>query len=151
GHLACPLAVGVRDEQLRHAVEARQRRRVQAPDPPCAYQSDPHARPPALVRSGVVAGRAAGVKRLSVQTYVRSFATLAWLMELTPATIALDRGSPVPLYYQLARVLEQAIEAGTLPVGERLDNEIALAERLALSRATVRSAIGYLVERGLVV
>jgi GntR family transcriptional regulator len=66
-------------------------------------------------------------------------------------TLGLDRTSPVPLYYQLAQELERAIESGTLPVGERLDNEVALADQMGLSRATVRRAIGYLVERGLVV
>jgi DNA-binding GntR family transcriptional regulator len=72
-------------------------------------------------------------------------------VSFTPATLGLDRASPVPLYYQLAQELERAIESGTLPVGERLDNEVALAGQLSLSRATVRRAIGYLVERGLVV
>ncbi|HEY3748205.1 MAG TPA: GntR family transcriptional regulator [Pseudonocardiaceae bacterium] len=67
----------------------------------------------------------------------------------SPASITVDRSSPVPLYYQVAQVLEQAIESGDLAPGERLDNEIALAERLGLSRPTMRRAIQYLVERGL--
>ena len=65
--------------------------------------------------------------------------------------IDLDRSSPVPLYYQVAHVLEQAIESGALPAGTRLDNEIALAEQLGLSRPTMRRAIEYLVDRGLLV
>ena len=48
-------------------------------------------------------------------------------------------------------MLEQAIESGELPPGQRLDNEIALAERLGLSRPTMRRAIQYLVDRGLLV
>jgi DNA-binding GntR family transcriptional regulator len=72
-------------------------------------------------------------------------------VSFSPVTLGLDRASPVPLYYQLAQELERVIESGTLPVGERLDNEVALADQMGLSRATVRRAIGYLVERGLVV
>ncbi|MFJ9823969.1 GntR family transcriptional regulator [Streptomyces sp. NPDC101160] len=63
----------------------------------------------------------------------------------------MDRGSPVPLYFQLARQLETAIENGTLRPGSRLGNEIDLAGRLGLSRPTVRQAIGSLVDKGLLV
>ena len=66
-------------------------------------------------------------------------------------SVPVDRASPVPLYYQVAQVLEQAIESGELPAGSRLENEVALAERLGLSRPTVRRAIAYLVDQGLVV
>jgi len=69
----------------------------------------------------------------------------------SPASITVDRTSPVPLYYQVAQVLEQAIETGELAPGQRLDNEIALAESLGLSRPTMRRAIQYLVERGMLV
>jgi DNA-binding GntR family transcriptional regulator len=69
----------------------------------------------------------------------------------SPASITVDRTSPVPLYYQVAQVLERAIDAGDLVPGERLDNEIALAESLGLSRPTMRRAIQYLVDRGLLV
>jgi DNA-binding GntR family transcriptional regulator len=64
---------------------------------------------------------------------------------------ALDRTSPVPLYFQVAGRLEQLIESGQLPVGGRLQNEVELAERLGVSRPTVRRAIQYLVERGVLV
>jgi DNA-binding GntR family transcriptional regulator len=67
----------------------------------------------------------------------------------TVASIGVDRTSPVPLYYQLAQVLEQAIESGELAPGTLLGNEVALAEQLRLSRQTVRRAIQYLVDRGL--
>jgi DNA-binding GntR family transcriptional regulator len=73
------------------------------------------------------------------------------LVVFSPASITVDRSSPVPLYYQVAQVLEQAIETGDLAPGERLDNEIALAESLGLSRPTMRRAIQYLVDRGLLV
>ena len=38
----------------------------------------------------------------------------------------LDRNSPVPLYFQIAENLKQAISDGTLKPGERLDNELDL-------------------------
>jgi DNA-binding GntR family transcriptional regulator len=66
-------------------------------------------------------------------------------------SISVDRASPVPLYFQVAQRLERAIEAGDLPAGSMLDNELDLAERLGLSRPTVRRAIQYLVDRGLLV
>ena len=64
---------------------------------------------------------------------------------------SLDRSSPVPLYFQVAQHLEAAIERGDLRVGDRLENEVALAERWGLSRPTMRQAIGHLVDKGLLV
>lgn len=72
------------------------------------------------------------------------------MSQVTPSLV-LDRASPVPLYFQVAQHLEQLIESGTYPAGMRLDNEIVLAERLGLSRPTMRRAIEYLVDRGLLV
>jgi DNA-binding GntR family transcriptional regulator len=64
---------------------------------------------------------------------------------------SVDRGSPVPLYFQLAQQLESAIERGKLSPGNLLGNEIELAGRLGLSRPTVRQAIQSLVDKGLLV
>ncbi|GAA4670710.1 myo-inositol degradation transcriptional regulator [Streptomyces youssoufiensis] len=64
---------------------------------------------------------------------------------------SVDRGSPVPLYFQLAQQLEAAIEQGELAPGSLLGNEIDLAGRLGLSRPTVRQAIQSLVDKGLLV
>jgi DNA-binding GntR family transcriptional regulator len=63
----------------------------------------------------------------------------------------LDRTSPIPLYFQIAENLKEAIQAGTIAPGERLDNELGLAEQLGVSRPTVRQAIQRLVQQGLVV
>jgi DNA-binding GntR family transcriptional regulator len=63
----------------------------------------------------------------------------------------LDRSSPVPLYYQVSRQIEAAIERGDLPAGARLENETGLARRWGLSRPTMRRAIQELVDKGLVV
>ena len=65
--------------------------------------------------------------------------------------IAIDRASPVPLYFQVAQHLERLIESGELVPGSRLENEVVLAERLGLSRPTMRQAIQHLVEKGLLV
>ncbi|GHH91448.1 GntR family transcriptional regulator [Streptomyces capillispiralis] len=70
---------------------------------------------------------------------------------LSTLDFALDRGSPVPLYYQLAQQLEAAIEHGVLAPGNLLGNEVDLSVRLGLSRPTVRQAIQSLVDKGLLV
>jgi len=69
----------------------------------------------------------------------------------TALPIQVDRSSPVPLYFQVAQSLEQLIESGDLATGTRLENEIDLAEAFGLSRQTMRRAIQYLVDRGLLV
>jgi DNA-binding GntR family transcriptional regulator len=65
--------------------------------------------------------------------------------------MALDRSSPVPLYFQVAQSLEKAISDGEIVPGTRLDNEVALAELLGLSRPTMRRAMQYLVDKGVLV
>ncbi|GGV51412.1 GntR family transcriptional regulator [Streptomyces griseoflavus] len=70
---------------------------------------------------------------------------------LSTLDFALDRGSPVPLYHQLAQQLEAAIQHGVLAPGNLLGNEVDLSVRLGLSRPTVRQAIQSLVDKGLLV
>lgn len=65
--------------------------------------------------------------------------------------VAVDRTSPVPLYFQVAERMEELIESGEIPAGTRLDNEIQLAQQLLLSRPTMRRAIEHLVGKGLLV
>jgi DNA-binding GntR family transcriptional regulator len=65
--------------------------------------------------------------------------------------IRVDRSSPVPLYFQVAQQLEALIESGALPAGSRLENEIAIADKIGLARPTMRQAIRYLVDKGLLV
>jgi GntR family transcriptional regulator len=72
-------------------------------------------------------------------------------MTFSPASITVDRYSPVPMYYQVAQQLEEAIESGELSPGTRLDGELALANQLGVSRPTLRRAIEYLVDRGYLV
>jgi DNA-binding GntR family transcriptional regulator len=65
--------------------------------------------------------------------------------------VTVDRTSPVPLYFQAAQQLETAIHTGVLPPGSRLENEVQLADHYGLSRPTMRQAIQYLVDKGLLV
>jgi DNA-binding GntR family transcriptional regulator len=66
------------------------------------------------------------------------------------STMVLNRSSPVPLYFQLAQHIENEIRSGNLVSGDRLENEVKIAEELGLSRPTVRAAFSYLVDKGLV-
>jgi GntR family transcriptional regulator len=66
-------------------------------------------------------------------------------------SFALDRNSPVPLYFQVAQHLEGQISSGAIPPGTIFENEIALADHLGLSRPTMRRAMQHLVDKGLVV
>ncbi|BBG02655.1 MULTISPECIES: GntR family transcriptional regulator [Pseudonocardia] len=76
---------------------------------------------------------------------------MATRSEAVQLDVVLDRASPVPLYHQLAQAIEAAIDRGVLRPGDRLENEIALTERLGLARPTARQAIQELVRKGLLV
>jgi DNA-binding GntR family transcriptional regulator len=65
--------------------------------------------------------------------------------------ITIDRLSPVPLWFQLASELERMIADGQLVKGGYLENEIGLADQLAVSRPTMRRAIQELVDKGMLV
>ncbi|MBD8066608.1 GntR family transcriptional regulator [Devosia sp. PTR5] len=65
--------------------------------------------------------------------------------------INLDRAGPIPLYYQIAQRLQDAIESGQLPAGSRIENEVELADQLNISRPTVRRAIRELADKGMLV
>jgi len=63
----------------------------------------------------------------------------------------LDRTGPIPLYYQIAKRLREAIASGELPAGTRIENEQMLVEQLGISRPTIRRALQDLVDEGLLV
>jgi DNA-binding GntR family transcriptional regulator len=65
--------------------------------------------------------------------------------------ITVDRTSPVPLYFQVAKHLQRAIESGELLPGTQLDTESQLASQLGLSPPTLRRAVQFLVDKGLLV
>jgi DNA-binding GntR family transcriptional regulator len=57
----------------------------------------------------------------------------------------------MPLYSQVSRQLEEAIDSGALEPGYKLSNEVVLASELGVSRPTMRRAIQELVNKGLLV
>lgn len=63
----------------------------------------------------------------------------------------LSRDTASPIYEQLAGIIARRIAAGELGVAARLPTEHELARDYAISRDTVRQAIGLLERRGLVV
>lgn len=65
--------------------------------------------------------------------------------------LRIDRSSPIPLYHQLAEQLTAAIADGRLQPGDPFENELAMCQRMQLSRPTVRRAIQQMVDQGLLV
>ncbi len=65
--------------------------------------------------------------------------------------VNLDRSGPIPMYYQIAKRMREAIESGDLPSGARIENEVKVADQLGISRPTIRRAIQELVNEGLLV
>lgn len=65
-------------------------------------------------------------------------------------TNKLDKNSVIPVYYQLAKLLERDILQGNYKPGEVLPAENEFASRYGISRMTVRRAISELVMAGMV-
>ncbi|MCB0208572.1 MAG: GntR family transcriptional regulator [Anaerolineae bacterium] len=63
--------------------------------------------------------------------------------------MALDKNNPIPLYYQLVEQLKEQIQLGELKPGDQLPSERELSDQQGISRMTVRQAIAYLVQQGL--
>ena len=61
---------------------------------------------------------------------------------------AVDKETPIPLYYQLKLLVQGMIDSGTLQVGDMLPTENDLCEHLDVSRPTVRQALSELVAEG---
>lgn len=64
--------------------------------------------------------------------------------------VALDRGDPLPLYFQLREALLSDVEERGLQPGDRLPTEVELEQRYGVSRTTIRQALGQLEAEGLV-
>lgn len=58
------------------------------------------------------------------------------------------RASSVPLYFQLAEILKERIEAGHWPAGERFPSERELADEFGISRTVIRPALKLLASDG---
>src|SRR5438445_10617915 len=79
---------------------------------------------------------------------------LAWYPMTVPIQqllLNLDRSGPIPLYYQIAKRLREAIGSGELSAGTRVENEQTLVVQLGISRPTIRRAFQELVDEGLLV
>jgi GntR family transcriptional regulator len=64
---------------------------------------------------------------------------------------AIDKDSPVPLYYQIEEWLRGQIANGQLKPGDMLAPEITLSEQLGVSRLTLRQALNNLSNDGLLI
>ncbi len=62
----------------------------------------------------------------------------------------LNSQSPIPLYHQLAEILQDRIRSGTYGPGEMIPSEIGLAKQYGIGRPTVRQAMNILVQKGLI-
>ena len=69
---------------------------------------------------------------------------------MTDPSGVIDRASSVPFHYQLRKLLEQQIETGRWPQGDRLPSEPFLSEYYKVSRATVRQSLHALEQQGLI-
>src|SRR3954453_6302370 len=59
---------------------------------------------------------------------------------------AVDRSSPMPVYFQIALDIRRRIVAGEWQAGERIAPELQLVREYAVSRVTVRQALAELVK-----
>lgn len=65
--------------------------------------------------------------------------------------ISIDRDFAIPLYQQICQPLSELIGSGWLVPGQLIEDEVAMANRLRVSRPTARRALEELVNRGLVI
>jgi GntR family transcriptional regulator len=71
-------------------------------------------------------------------------------MPLDISTLSIDRFSPVPLYFQIERLIAQEILGGSASSGERIPTELAIADHFKVSRSVARQAVMRLEQQGLV-
>jgi GntR family transcriptional regulator len=64
--------------------------------------------------------------------------------------VGIDHEGRLPVYVQLADILEARIKSGELRKGRTIPSEKALEQEYGLSRGSVRAAVAVLRERGLV-
>ena len=76
------------------------------------------------------------------------YAAAAPLAPETGPWPVLDKGSPMPLYFQLRTVMEEMIASGRWLPETLLPSERELCERFSISRITVRQALAELCQRG---
>ena len=60
----------------------------------------------------------------------------------------IDKTVPIPLYFQLKKIILDEVENGSYPVGTLIPTEMEIGEMFGISRTTVRQAIKELVQEG---
>ena len=70
-------------------------------------------------------------------------------LSVVPSCGLIEPSSPVPLYFQIANIIQARIFAGTLQAGAPIGTEKELAEEFGVSRITVRKALEVLRADGL--
>lgn len=60
----------------------------------------------------------------------------------------IDKNVPVPMYYQLKKIIQDMIKDGRLKPGDMLPTEMELSEMFSISRTTTRQAMMELVMEG---
>jgi len=63
----------------------------------------------------------------------------------------IDKSSPVPVYYQIKKEIEDRINNGSFKPMEKIPSEDSLADVFNVSRMTIRKAIDKLVDQGLLI
>ncbi len=69
-------------------------------------------------------------------------------MDLRSGHYKLDKNIPVPLYYQLKKLLIDEITNNRLKLGDSIPTEAEFSEYLGISRPTIRQALSELVSEG---
>jgi len=75
---------------------------------------------------------------------MRKMAKLEW------SQLSIDKGKPLPRYYQISKALEKFIEKNRIPSETRLPSEEYLSKIFGVSRPTINKAIQLLMEKSLV-
>lgn len=69
-------------------------------------------------------------------------------MNIILSSLAIDRDSPVPIYYQLSQGIANLIQSGEIVHGDRLPSENEFASMYGIVPMTVRQAMNELVNKG---
>lgn len=64
------------------------------------------------------------------------------------SNVTIDKNVPVPMYYQLKKLIQDMIKDGRLKSGDMLPTELELSDMFGISRTTTRQAIMELVMEG---
>lgn len=60
----------------------------------------------------------------------------------------IDKDTPIPLYYQIKKIILEEIEKGAVKPGEAIPTEMEFCELYGISRTTIRQAVSELVAEG---